>query len=237
MKSEIIVPNSLKEIPLHRYQEFAKIAQKSEGEFVSRKMVSIFAQVPLMHVARMKMYSFNEVVDHFNKLFEVEPQFKQTFTLEANGKKIEFGFIPDLEDITLDEYADLDNYINDWEQMHRAMAVCYRPITKWVGDKYLIEDYKEVDETGGLKEYYRLMEFTPLDIVMGARVFFWNLLNELVKSTRLSLITEMEEMVTPKKKSFKRGGDGTQVFTHLQKEILGILKKSENLELPKLSHF
>jgi hypothetical protein len=231
MKSEIIVPNSLNDIPLHRYQEFAKIAQKSEGEFVSRKMVSIFTQVPLMHVARMKMYSFNEVVDHFNTLFEVEPQFQQTFTLESNGKKIEFGFIPDLEDITLDEYADLDNYINDWEQMNRAMAVCYRPIKSRVGDKYTIEDYNGTDE------YYKLMEFTPLDIVMGARVFFWNLLNELVKSTRLSLITEMEEMVTPKKKSFKRGGDGTQVFTHLQKEMLDILKKSENFELPKLSHF
>lgn len=231
MKSEIIVPNSLNDIPLHRYQEFAKIAQKSEGEFVSRKMVSIFAQVPLMHVARMKMYSFNEVVDHFNKLFEVEPQFQQTFTLEANGKKIEFGFIPDLEDITLDEYADLDNYINDWEQMNRAMAVCYRPIKSRVGDKYTIEDYKGTDE------FYKLMEFMPLDIVMGARVFFWNLLNELVKSTRQSLITEMEEMVTPKKKSFRRGGDGTQVFTHLQKEMLDILKKSENFELPKLSHF
>ncbi len=227
MKSEIIVPNNLNEIPLHRYQEFAKIAQKSEGEFVSRKMVSIFCQVPLMKVAQIKMYSFNEVVNHFNTLFETQPQFQQTFTLESNGKKIEFGFIPDLEDITVDEYADLDNYINDWEQMHRAMAVCYRPITKRIGDKYLIEDYNGTDE------YYRLMEFMPLDIVLAARVFFWNLLNELVKSTRLSLITEMEEMVTPKKRNFKKIGDGTLPFMHLQKEMLEILKQSENLEFPK----
>ena len=227
MKSEIIVPNSLNEIPLHRYQEFAKIAQKSEGEFVSRKMISIFCQVPLMKVAQIKMYSFNEVVDHFNTLFETEPKFQQTFTLESNGKKIEFGFIPDLEDITVDEYADLDTYINDWEQMQRAMAVCYRPITKRIGDKYLIEDYNGTDE------YYRLMEFMPLDIVLAARVFFWNLLNELVKSTRLSLITEMEEMVTPKKRNFKRTGDGTLHFMHLQKEMLEILKQSENLEFPK----
>ena len=231
MKSEIIVPNSLNDIPLHRYQEFAKIAQKSEGEFVSRKMVSIFCQIPLMKVAQIKMYSFNEIVGHFNELFSKDTPFQQTFTLEANGKKIEFGFIPDLEDITVDEYGDLDSYINDWEQMHRAMAVCYRPIKKRIGDKYLIEDYNGTDE------YYRLMEFMPLDIVLGARVFFWNLQNELVKSTRQSLMAEMEEMVMPKKRNFKKIGVGTQRFMHLQKEMLEILKQSENLEFPKLLHF
>ena len=231
MKSEIQVPKSLSEIPLHRYQEFAKIASKSEGEFVTRKMVSIFCQVPLMYVAKIKMYSFNEIVGHFNELFSNETPFKQTFTLEANGKKIEFGFIPDLEDITLDEYADLDTYINDWEQMQRAMAVCYRPITKKIGDKYLIEEYNGTDE------YYRLMEFMPLDIVLGARLFFWSLANELVKSTRISLLEEMEETITPKKKGFLNRGDGTHHFSHLQKEIFDILKKSESLELPRLSHF
>lgn len=231
MKSEIEVPKSLNEIPLHRYQDFAKIASKSEGEFVTRKMVSIFCQVPLMYVAKIKMYSFNELVSYFNELFSNESAFKQTFTLEANGKKIEFGFIPDLEDITLDEYADLDTYINDWEQMHRAMAVCYRPITKKIGYKYLIEEYN------GSDEYCKLMEFMPLDIVLAARLFFWNLANELVISTRQSLMEEMEEMITPKKKRFLKTGGGTQVFTHLQKEIFDILKKSENLEYPKPLHF
>lgn len=226
MKSEIEVPANLSQIPLHRYQEFTKVALKSEGEFVARKMVSIFCKIPLMNVARMKKHSFDEVVNHFNELFTKEPEFKQTFTLETNGKSIEFGFIPKLEDITVDEYADLDNYINDWENMHRAMAVCYRPITTKIGEQYLIQEYNGTDE------YYKLMEFLPLDIVLGARLFFWNLANELVKSTRISLLEEMTPN-TKKRRGWRKTGVGTQFSMHLQKEMLELLKQSEDLQYPK----
>jgi hypothetical protein len=50
--------------------------------------------------------------------------------------------------------------------MHKAMAVLFRPIKKKQGTKYLIEDYE------GSHKYSELMKEIPLDVVMGAMVFF-----------------------------------------------------------------
>lgn len=224
------LPQTLGDIPLYKYQEFAKVAQKSEGEFLERKMVSIFCNVPMNEVVRIKKYSIDNLTAHFNELFKVEPKLIREFTLKSaqGNAKIDFGFIPDLEDITLDEYADLDTYINDWEQMHKAMAVCYRPIATKIKDKYIIRDYEGTDE------FRDLMRYTPLDAVLSARLFFWTLASELVKSMRICLITEMEtEMLQQQKETYRRTGDGTPAFTPSLKEIFELLKQSESFQLPK----
>lgn len=229
MKTELQVPASLSDIPLYKYQEFAKIAKDSTGEFVDRKMVSIFCDVPMNIVAKIKKYSLDDVVSHLAGLFSKETELKREFTLKSGKASVDFGFIPDLEDITLDEYADLDNYINDWENMHKAMAVCYRPITTKIKEKYTISEYT------GTNDFKDLMKYTPMDVVLSARLFFWNLANELVKSTRLSLLEEMEMEAMQKNSSYQTTGDGTQVFMLSLKEIFSDLKKSENLEFPKPS--
>ena len=38
---------------------------------------------------------------------------------------VEYGFIPNLDDMSFGEYVDLDTYIGDWQNIHRAMAVLY----------------------------------------------------------------------------------------------------------------
>ena len=43
--------------------------------------------------------------------------------------------------MTLGEYIDVDTFIGDWENIHTAMNVLYRPIKQRSGGKYLIEDY------------------------------------------------------------------------------------------------
>jgi len=229
MKTELQVPASLSEIPLYKYQEFAKIAKNSTGEFVDRKMVSIFCDVPMNVVAKIKKYSLDDVVSHLASLFSKDNEMIREFTLKSGKASVDFGFIPDLEDITLDEYADLDSYINEWEDMHKAMAVCYRPITTKIKDKYLVSEYN------GSDEFKDLMKHTPMDVVLSARLFFWNLANELVKSTRLSLVEEMEQEAIKKSSNSLRTGDGTLAFTLSLKEIFSDLKKSDGLEFPKPS--
>lgn len=172
----------------------------------------------------------DEILNHFAELFSQEPKLVREFTLKSGKGKVDFGFIPDLEDITLDEYADLDNYINDWENMHKAMSVCYRPITTKVGEKYLLNEYN------GSDEFSDLMKYTPMDVVLSARLFFWNLANELVNSTRLSLVEEMEQELVNQKSTLRKDGDGTQAFTNSLKEIFEDLKKSGNFKFPKPLH-
>ena len=54
---------------------------------------------------------------------------------------VEYGFIPDLDEVSLGEYIDLDNNASKWEQMHVAMNVLYRPIKTSKVGKYNIEEY------------------------------------------------------------------------------------------------
>ena len=126
-----------------------------------------------------------EIANKLNKLFEEEPKHVKTFSL--NG--VNYGFIPNLDDMTLGEYIDLDSNLSDWEKIHTAMAVLYRPIKVKKNNKYNIEEYTGPNNAERMKEM-------PLNVAMGSMVFFYNLSNELLTTTLNFLVNEMEESMT-----------------------------------------
>jgi hypothetical protein len=176
MKFEISIPTELKEIKLSQYQAFLKIAKDNDdAEFLNQKMVQTFCNIDLKDVAEIKYKDVLEITASIGKMFNVQShRFINRFKLGG----VEFGFIPDLEDMTFGEYTDLDSYIGDWDNMHKAMAVLYRPIKK----KGLNNTY-EIEKYNGSITYSDVMKHAPLDVVFGANVFFYNLGNELLKST------------------------------------------------------
>ena len=132
---------------------------------------------------------------------------------------VEFGFIPNLDEMSTGEYMDLDTYITDWDTMHNAMAVLYRPITNKLGNKYKIEEYK------GSITYADVMKHAPLDVVLGAMVFFYTLGNDLLKSTISYLEGNQEVQNILTKHNLENVGDGIQVSMLLLKETLEDLMK------------
>ena len=139
MKVKISIPTNLNEIKLSQYQKFLKIVQDNEeSDFLNHKMVQIFCGVDLNIVDAMRQKDVEDAVNTIGGLFKQMPPLQQKF--EMNGTT--FGFIPNLDDMSSGEYMDLDGYIANWDDMHRAMAVLYRPIKQKLGEKYLIEDYE-----------------------------------------------------------------------------------------------
>ena len=125
-----------------------------------------------------------------------------------------YNFIPKLDDITLGEYIDLDNTLSDWQQMHKAMSVLYRPVTIKKNNRYQVEPY-----TGDENEDIFL--HMPLDVVMGALLFFWNLSNELLQITLNYLSEEMKEnLTTQQRQILEQSGAGINQFTESLKGIL-----------------
>ena len=175
MKLEITIPTKLSEIKLSQYQAFLKIAKDNEdSEFLHQKMVQIFCGIDLKDIALIKYKDVNEITASLNNMFASSNQLIPKFKLGGT----EFGFIPNLDDMTFGEYTDLDTYITDWDMMHRAMAVLYRPIkNKGLNGTYDIEDYN------GTVTYGDVMKYAPLDVVLGATVFFYNLGNALLNAT------------------------------------------------------
>lgn len=222
MKLAITIPTDLSEIKLSQYQKFLNIAeQNEESDFVHHKMIEIFCNVELKYVSQFKRKQIVEIVTTINKLFEKIPPFKNRFVLDGT----EYGFIPNLDDISQGEYMDLDNYITDWRDLHRAMAVMFRPVKTKLKDKYTIESYE------GSDWYAEKMLDAPLDVVLASRVFFYHLGNELLKSTLIYLEENPQIQTILNKHNLENGGVGIPQFTHLLKEISGDLMKYPDFRL------
>ena len=87
---------------------------------------------------QIKFNDSEYIVNTLTEMFEQKPNLVTKFKL--NNK--EYGFHPQLDDLTLGEYIDLDTFIGDWENIEKAMAVLYRPVVNKLKDKYTIEEYK-----------------------------------------------------------------------------------------------
>ena len=217
MKIEINVPTTLNEITLGQYQKFLKIAENNpDGNFLDAKMIEIFCGIPLSDSYKLKMSSVTAIIDILNELLESKPKHIERFTM--NGK--EYGFIPDLNEMSLGEYIDIDNNASKWEQMHVAMNVLYRPIKDSKVGKYNIIDY---DVSNPEK-----MQNMPLGCVIGSFFFFYNLGMELSKHTILYSNNQQEmEDIQGQLTSLPNGG-GINQFTESLTEILQNLKISLN---------
>ena len=150
-----------------------------------------------------------------SELFEKKPSLVSKFKL--NG--LEYGFQPQLDDLTLGEYIDLDTYIGDWENMEKAMNVLYRPVLVKLKDKYSIEKYRP--ETSD-----KLLDM-PMDAAMSSIFFLWSLGLELSKTMTSSLVEEEGKALTQYLTS-QKNGDGINQFSDSLKAILQDLKISQN---------
>jgi uncharacterized protein YecA (UPF0149 family) len=227
MKLEINVPSSLSEIPLKHYQDFLKVqADSNDEEFVAQKMIEIFCGITLKDVVKMKLTSLNELIAHFTQLFSEKPKFQNRFKITSEEGEIEFGFIPELEQISFGEYVDLESHLTTWETYHKAMAVMYRPIIKTRKDKYDVLPYEPN------KDFQELMKFAPLDIVIASSVFFWSLGSELLTATLNYLENEMKKNTKltttfQKQLNLQNDGDGINQYMQSLKETL-----QDSMKLP-----
>jgi hypothetical protein len=221
MKLQITIPTSLEEITLEQYQKFLSIAKDNpDSDFVQHKMVEIFCGIDLKDAAKISYKDVNEITTNLSNLFNQKYDLKRTFKLGNT----EFGFITNLDEITLGEYTDLDKYISNWDMMHNAMAVLYRPITKKLKDKYQIEEYN------GSYTYCDAMKYMPVDVALGAVVFFYNLGNELLKSTIHYLENNQEFQSIVNNHNLEVNGVGIHHSMLLLREMLEDLKIFPNLD-------
>ena len=138
-----------------------------DNEFINLKVLEIFCGVTMKEAYKLPLAEFSFIINHIVEIFKEDTPLQRDFTLtDPKGDSVTFGFIPKLDDISLGEFIDLDNYIGDWQQIHKAMAVLYRPITFQKGDLYLIEDYE------GSDKYSEVMKDAPVNVALGAVVFF-----------------------------------------------------------------
>lgn len=217
---EIEVPTSLEDITLGQYQHYLKILDQNEGEdandFINKKLVEIFCNIKLNEVDSIPLVDFNRILE------VLEEAFKEKFSLIRHFElgEVEMGFIPKLDDMSLGEYVDVEASITDWQNIHKAMGVLYRPVNFKSKDKYTIAPYKPNDD---IQEWMKQM---PLSAVMSCMVFFYDLGTELSIASLAYLEMEMKRDKTSRlKEALEESGVGISQFMDSLKETSQSLTK------------
>lgn len=214
MNYKITIPTSLNEITLGQYQEFVKLSELPESE-LQLKAVEIFCNVPKEAVRGMRATDIAEISEIINNMFDTKHQLINSFKL--NGQ--EYGFIPSLEDMTFGEYIDLDTFIGDNDNLHRAVNVLFRPIKMKRGNRYFIKEYNP--------DSFEIAKEFPLDAVLGAVVFFYNLGRDL-STVMINSLDKKNEQILAEYLISQENGDGTTPSLQSLTEILQNLNISLN---------
>ena len=224
---ELEVPTTLEDIKLWQYQKYMKVvdahkeAEETEelNNFLNMKLVEIFCNVSLKDVSKISVRGYEKILDILNKAFEEKPKLVQRFDLEG----VDMGFIPKLDDISLGEYIDIENNLSDWQKIHKAMAVFYRPVNFKLGDKYGIAPYEAKEDI------QEIMKEMPMNVVISSTLFFY----DLGKALLAAIPKYMEKNLTKENMQqlevyLQKSGDGINQFMHSLKETSASLKKLQN---------
>tara|TARA_R110000764_G_scaffold148510_1_gene236374 strand:+ start:1182 stop:1898 length:717 start_codon:yes stop_codon:yes gene_type:complete len=226
---ELKVPQKLEAIKLRQYQEYLKIQKDNKdtednGNFLNSKCIQIFCGLTLKESYNLPVKMFDGVLNQIGSCFEEKtPLIKEFSMTGSNDVEVSFGMIPSLDEMTFGEYVDLENFISDWDSMHKAMAVLYRPIKYNNNGKYLIEDYD------GSDRYWEVMKDAPVNVSLGAMVFFYRLGKKLCKYTMDSLLLQQKQNQTStSEKALERNGDGiNQFMLSLEKTYQELVKSQK----------
>ena len=229
---KIRIPESLDDITLEQYQKYVKVMSKldkdSDGaaEFANLKALEIFCGLELKESYKIPLHTFDAVLEQLALVLSQDTPLKKRFWFRgSNGVEVEYGMHPNLNDMTSGEYFDLDKYINNFEDMHKAMAVLFRPIVKKYKDLYDIEEYE------GSNKYAEYMKYMPASVAIGARVFFYRLGMKLSKATIASSLQGLkpQELSQVESKFLEANGVGINQFMHSLEEMSESLTKLPSL--------
>ena len=139
----------------------------------------------------VKELALSDVANIMSKIGELQAKqdTKLKRIIEVNG--VEYGFHPDLDAITLGEYADVEQFIKNGidTNLPELMAILYRPIKEKKNDIYIIDAY-DGDITMRTEE----MKMMSAEQVQSALFFFYNFVKELSEIMQLYLMEKQKEM-------------------------------------------
>ena len=170
------IPDKWSDITIGTYQKYVKIqnGKGSEKNKIVKSLALLCGTSPFI-VKKMAYKDLLEIMSIIKTMIDTEPD-KEEFRKVFKFKDEEYGFCPNLSNISTGEYIDLENYCKEpIENLHIIMSILYRKINFSRGERYSIEDYNP-DE---FKE--ELFKDCPMDIALNCLGFFLTLGSELAK--------------------------------------------------------
>ena len=195
---KVILPESIADVTLKQFQELYTLTEVkglTEKELEKEKL-RIFIGLDEDQIKGISQNDYDSLIISIDEALNKPSQFQAKFKM--NG--VDFGFIPNFDDITSFELEHLLDYGTEPDNLHYIMAILFRPIlSKDILGNYKIASYK------GSDKWAEIMKDTPLNIVNGALIFFSSLSNEL--NNYILRFSEQKEVAKDRKLlNFLRNG-------------------------------
>ena len=220
----LTIPRDLGDITLRQYQKYLKVYDswdKEDEQYIKVKMLQIFCELSPEDVFKIPLASYDNIIAHIIDLLNTESKLVTKFTMtgknsEGEDTSVEFGFIPKLDDMSFGEYIDLEKYYSDWDTMHKAMAVLFRPISHKKKEYYRIDNYE------GTERYGDVMLDMPLNVALGSMGFFLRLGQKLpiYMMDYLEEVLTKEEVPPQLKQILGEDGAGISRYIHSLRVML-----------------
>lgn len=181
------LPTSWDEVSIGQYSKLMIAVDKEDSTEIELMVKSLeaLADIPGGLLTKVPIKMLREAYNQLKELTSTVPNKELTRVIEIDG--VEYGFIPNWDELSLGEFVDLDNYLQDgFNNLDKVFAVLYRPVLKRDGIKYIIEDYN-LDNIVNRRKLFR--ERMSIDTLYAALVFFCNIGRKLTENT-LSFLEE-----------------------------------------------
>ena len=194
---EYTIPNKWSQVTISSYQKFMLNYDDKQDDYTKTlNTISAFIGVPFTELEKCKKSDIDKVDEVLAKLLQDKTNEELNLVFIINDK--EYGFHPNLQELTFAEFVDLDNYLKEpIKNLHLVMSVLYREIVKKKNNKYTIVDY---DSTRCIKNAELFKENLSVATTQGASTFFLTIGKELQKSLQLSSNKQQKKM----KKTYKQ---------------------------------
>tara|TARA_R110001632_G_scaffold6512_2_gene26577 strand:- start:54 stop:653 length:600 start_codon:yes stop_codon:yes gene_type:complete len=165
--------------------EFEKGSKTEEASLT----IEALSNIPKDLVKELALADVAQIMGLIGKLQEEQDSSLKRLIIV---NEIEYGFHPNLDDITLGEYADIETYIKAGVEKHLPdlMAILYRPIKEKKNKVYIIEAYD-----GDIRMRAEEMKQMSAEQVQSALVFFYDFAKVLSETLQLYLMERQKGMI------------------------------------------
>ena len=180
--------DSWEDVTLEKWLKLIDFEKGSKTEEASLTIEAL-SNIPKDLVKELALADVAQIMGLIGKLQEEQDSSLKRLIIVND---IEYGFHPNLDDITLGEYADIETYIKAGVEKHLPdlMAILYRPIKEKKNEIYIIEAYD-----GDIRMRAEEMKQMSAEQVQSALVFFYDFAKVLSETLQLYLMERQKGMI------------------------------------------
>ena len=179
--------NSWEDVTLETWLKLIDFETGTKTEEATETIAAL-SDIPKKLVKELALSDVAVIMSKIGEL-QAKQDTKLKRIIEIND--VEYGFHPDLDSISLGEYADIETFIKNGidSSLPELMSVLYRPIKEKKNDIYIIDAYD-----GNIRMRTEEMKQMSAEQVQSALFFFYNFVKELSEILQSFSIQGQKEM-------------------------------------------